>query len=739
MPALPPRIIGPVSVCNSTVIVRGALPDATILIYIGGRDSGEGLYNEEVGSATTTGAEQEVPLHGLLPLPAFPGELLIRARQITAGGEESPDHDDGIEILGQPNPARATGFAPLVFASRLHECGRCLRLDGAYPGAFVDLQDSSGLSLASHQTSRTTVRFHLSRRIITAETLEAHQDACGINALPARSPNTISFLNSTLPSPTINPPLIECGSRVYVSDVFEGASVLLERHFPDGSTVRLGGCFDASTQYFSLPEPLHADEVVMAKQWYPDCEDIESDTTSANVLPIEALTRPRVTAPICEGASRVHVRCLVPDAIITIFLDGAEIGSAVASDTSDVFLVPPLAAGMLEVHQTLCGMDKQSDPVEVTPGGSLERPIIPSQILSCASAIAVEGVHPGAWIRVRQGDALVGESTAGSDTVVVPTVSLEPGRMLFITQTVCGRESAASEVAVIDRFNELSAPEVISVILDTDSIVRVNELRFAGLIVDVFADDVFLGSVVPGRSAGVRTSARPPTPVVRVPIVGSLTTGQQITASVRDCGGESDRSTPVPVIACQGVIRVGIKVLSESLLETLLASGQVTFMENNYRFFGIDVVFNEPEILTDLSDNPRFLRLDDGDREARRMLDSRRDGLAENDIGIYVVEQIMPGITLGFSPADARRSVFVNADNDGFDVDSLAHEIGHALGLLHADEASWPTGNLVGPGLTGSGLGGLANNFTSEEVDIIFSSRFIQPCGTRGIRIGCEP
>jgi len=225
-----------------------------------------------------------------------------------------------------------------------------------------------------------------------------------------------------------------------------------------------------------------------------------------------------------------------------------------------------------------------------------------------------------------------------------------------------------------------------------------------------------------------------------VPLIGRLSEGQDVVARVRNCEGSSAPSDAVPVIACRGVLRIGVKAINETLLQDFNRRGQKAYTRAMFRFFGIDVIYAEDEVLENLSGNPRYLMLDETDEDAIATLEARRNGLVDADIGVYVVEDILSrtAIPSGFVVRGGSPSVFIESELSGLDeFDVLAHEVGHVLGLLHEDDARWPTGNLVGPTIAGtSRIGNTA--LTAEELEIVFASRFIQPCGTRIDLPGCE-
>src|SRR5258708_23253305 len=137
---------------------------------------------------------------------------------------------------------------------------------------------------------------------------------------------------------------------------------------------------------------LHAGEIITAHQDFPLCGPA-SNTIQVTVAPAAPVSAPDIFSPICAGATRVKIKGLRVGAIVHIFVDGIDQGSAEASETAEVFQLPTgLAAGSSgTAAQTVCGnVSHSSDAVLVASApSSVQTPFIPGPVHACAPAVMV--------------------------------------------------------------------------------------------------------------------------------------------------------------------------------------------------------------------------------------------------------------------------------------------------------------------------------------------------------------
>lgn len=655
MPLLPPQVIGPISPCNRAVLSQGQIPGFDIRIFAGDR---------LVAEAPATAVEQVVPLSAAGEFA--PGDL-VRAQQIDpATGETSVDHPDGVEVMITPD-RRALG-AP-AWLGRLHECGRCIMVGGCYPGARVWITDASGSTLAESEVVRTVARFHLNRPVRNAsEILTAHQEACGVSGADAASPTPASFMNETLPPPEVREPLYQCMRRVYVSGVYEGASVLLGRTIG----ADLSGCFDAPELYFGLPpdDDLKEGEAITAQQGYPDCDIQSLPSDPKTVRPAESVPAPRIANPPCAGSDRVVIENLVPDAIVHIEIDGVEVGRAAAAAPTDVFLVPPLvfpASGVatLTASQVLCGFSSpESDGVPIVSDSGGPEALRLGMLYACVTTVQVTGTTPGARIELRSDvRGVLARATATSNVTLLNVPALRPGETIIATQHTCGAESARTMVRVFEWLQPLPRPMIVGPILAGDRIVVVDD-AMQGALIEVWVDDALWQTDVGVRDLDTRRTT--------VTLDRPLEKDAVVRVAQRLCSNESERSSTSVVQGCTGRIRVGLKSLlaedGEDHMPRLVA--QANWARRLFRNRGIDLLVVDRQTL----DLPRFRSFSHRDRDLIRELAGVRDHLGDGDIPCYLV----PDGDSGGAELSGTDAAIIWRDSD---IHTLAHELIHVFGV----------------------------------------------------------
>lgn len=643
MPLLPPSVLAPLSPCSRAVVVRGALPGARVEIFAGSR-----RVAQEVAAAP----EQTFALDAGEELR---GGELVRAVQ-SMGGERSPDHADWVEVMRTLELPRGLR---VVWLSRVHERGRCLALVGLLPGTRVTIRGAGGETLAEGQAVDTTLRLHLSRPVGAGDMLVAVPEACGISGREWPAPLMVSFANATLPPPTVAAPLQECGTRVYVGDAYEGVTVELRRTGPLGER-RLGGCFDHPQLYFGLGEAerLRVGEMVSARQGYPDGGPWSEFSELVRVEPRESLPRPRIVEPLCPGSTRVVVHGLGPGAVVRLRNNGTELGRASAADVTDTFLTPALEPGTITAEQELCGiLSGESDPTVVGPIAALEPPRATAPY-RCGTVVHVGNLRPNARVRIRSQLGTLGEATAASGEALVRVPTLNEGDSLVVSETVCGGREVSTTVYVRPLPPTIPEPGVPRILLSSARSVVVTQV-LPGAIVEVFVNDRLRGTVESG------------TEQVEVPLLAPVAANDMVAARQRICGQESP-SRSVRVRPCRRRVRVGLKCLDPSHVSLLRR--QAAWMRDLYGFHGFAVevvgpveVLDLPELMTVTEDNvPALLR--------------HRNGLGERDIAVYMAQVTLSRRTGGFH-REGDWGVAVSASGEDW---SVAHEVGHALGLPDA-------------------------------------------------------
>ncbi|HYM00534.1 MAG TPA: hypothetical protein VEZ90_16385, partial [Blastocatellia bacterium] len=213
MPLLPPTVIGPISVCNSSVRVRGQNIGATVHLFQSGNPN-------PIGGGVATWSDQPFPLSAGVQLAAGAS---ITATQ-TLNDVTSPASPYPIQI--QAKPATIGG---VVCATHIYECGQALSFIGAVPGAIIEVT-AAGVSRGLKASADGTAKLILSAATKSEDTLVVTQTASGTAgpALPLPQADQLPRTpEGQLPPPSITGPIYECQQAIPISNIVDGATVVL--------------------------------------------------------------------------------------------------------------------------------------------------------------------------------------------------------------------------------------------------------------------------------------------------------------------------------------------------------------------------------------------------------------------------------------------------------------------------------------------------------------------------------
>jgi outer membrane protein assembly factor BamB len=524
MPLLSPRVIAPLSECSSSVRVEGQITGAKVELFMTG-------HAGSIGGGTATWSDQDYPLGAGVTLT--PGHT-VQAQQ-SLGGETSP-LGPGISVQKKPPTIGA-----VAFQSHLYQCGRCVWLVGAVPGAKVDLT-VGGSPRGSTTSADGNARIGLSQQLNLGEMLVAQQTACGMTGPATNGPPpdpVPADPKRSLPPPTLPGPLKQCDPAVLVTDVFEGATVTIHRSA--GPTE--SACFDATGLWFILSKPLMLNETVTAQQDYQRCEVFGKPTAPVKVGDIKPVPPPVVLAPLCASQASVTVSNYKPGALIEIFQNGVSLGRGQAPDQSSFdFPVPPLTGGdVVTATQTLCGIasvDSNGVIVDAAPF-SMPTPQVPGPLFECGSVVRVQNLHIGARVYVFSTllGAEIGDQQAFDTTVDVPVAPLLiKGDQIFAVQIGCGLTSHRSAPPqLVHPEPKLNVPQVVPPLDDCLSAVPVSQV-IPGAFVDVYVNNAWRGTAAAGTTS------------IRVSISGRLHVNDFVTARQRLCGDTSEFGKRIGVL-----------------------------------------------------------------------------------------------------------------------------------------------------------------------------------------------
>lgn len=490
----PPSVIGPVSVCSKSVIVRGQLTGATVLIV----RNGDSLH--PIGKGLASWPYQMFSLTDLPPQGLQQGDNLTAIQQLDGDqSEESPD----IVVVQRFDPA---SLEKVICLSHLYVCGHHLMVGGMAPGARLEV-GQGGLRGAAEAVDGTA-HVAITPPLHAGEQLEMRQVACGQQG-PLRqspTPDPTPNVGNRLPTPSIGPHAYACDRAVYISQVVPGADVTLYR--TTTTPVTAGYDVDASWFAFGSP-PLQEGEQLTANQSMPGCEAKESEhSQSVSVEPAQPVSAPHVARPLCAGSRTVVVSGLTPGRQVRILQNGSEVAVGEAYEMSCAINVPPLEPGSsITAQQERCGLwSPESDPptpVETVPAHIAPPAIAVARLYECSVVVPIKDAYVGSWVtvfsdRLGQISATTYASTAEMSIPVQP--ALQPGDTIYAEQTACGRvRERSATVAVEPVPDELGYPEIVKPVVAEQSSITVRNV-IPGAIVEIYRNGAFLAGVNVGKA-----------------------------------------------------------------------------------------------------------------------------------------------------------------------------------------------------------------------------------------------
>jgi len=528
MSLLPPVVVGPLSVCSSSVRVQGQLIGATVDLFQDGAN---------VGGGAATWPDQVFNLKSGVTLKAGAAHPVTATQ--TLGSMTSP-----------PSPApvivqtKAAIILPVSCETHIYECGQCLSFNGMVPGATVQVT-VGGVVRGTGTAADGSAQIGLSPQTSLGETLVAQQTACGTpgpktNLAP---PDPLPGGKRQLPPPTVNGPLQACMVAVNIGNVTDGAQVVMTETPAPGFTEQ--ACFSFPGAWFQCP-PLTQGSSVSASQSMPKCQVKSASSPSVPVGPPTPVPPPTVVPPLCAGTTTVRLTGLLPGSPVEIFQDATSLGTGSAPASTFDFGVPPLAGNSeITATQELCGnVSLHSNQVKVDPAPrTLPTPVVAGPLFQCGAAVHVSNLHPGATVYVWSTllGAPIGSRAVYStqaDVLVAPV--LLAGDDIFATQNGCGHVSSNSAPVVVAPLTQPAPPIVLPAVEACMRSVTVGGAVIPGAHVDVYVNNVW-------RGTAIATAA-----VVEVPLPGSLKVGDQVKARQSICGIITGFGPPVVVISSAG-------------------------------------------------------------------------------------------------------------------------------------------------------------------------------------------
>lgn len=447
-PVGPVSFVTPLMECARCLWLEGLVPGATVEVRDGGAVIGTGQSYDGVAR-----------VHLSQPIRAA---STIEGQQTACGVPGVVTHPPG--PLPPAVSKQQRTLAPPTVEDPLVECSQRVTVGSVFPGATVELSRSGGPSLSAC-FDLPSLFFGLSLHLTVGETVAARQRYLECEQVsPWSTPPVVVDPLSSVPIPTVRGPLCKGGTNVTVCGLKAGVRVRITvapatHHggFPIGGAVYEAfapedGCFDFAFAAPGLP----GDSVVYATQ-----ELCGRQSDPSNVVPVDpapaSLPTPKVTEPLFECATVVHVENLHPGSRVYVVSDFVgEIGQKQVFNTEeDVTVAPLLTAGPppdnIHAYAIGCGMPSpDSAKVTVQRLERLRPPKVAEPLYSCQTHVKVTGVVPGAWVDIYVNGQWRGRAKAGKTEVDVPVQvgKLEVDDEVTARQSLCERMSDPSEPPV---------------------------------------------------------------------------------------------------------------------------------------------------------------------------------------------------------------------------------------------------------------------------------------------------
>jgi hypothetical protein len=447
-PVGPVSFVTPLMECARCLYLEGLLPGATMEVRDGGAVIGSGQSHDGVARVHLSNA-----IHA---------GSNIEGQQTACGAPGVVTHPPG-PLPPAVSKQQHTLPAPTV-EDPLVECSQRVTVGSVLPGATVELSRSGGPSLSTC-FDLPSLFFGVSPHLTVGETVTARQYYRDCEQVsPWSTPSVVVDPLDPVPIPSTKEPLCKDGTNVTVCGLKAGARVRITvapvpHHggFPVGGTVYEAfapedGCFDFPFAAPGLP----GDSVVYATQ-----ELCGRQSDPSNVVPVDpapdSLPTPKVTEPLFECATVVHVENLHPGSRVYVVSDFVgEIGQKQVFNTEeDVTVAPLLTAGPppdnIYAYAIGCGLNS-SDSAKVTVQrlDQLRPPKVAEPLYSCQTHVKVTDVVPGAWVDIYVNGQWRGRAKAGKTEVDVPVQvgKLEVDDGVTARQSLCEQISNLSEPSV---------------------------------------------------------------------------------------------------------------------------------------------------------------------------------------------------------------------------------------------------------------------------------------------------
>jgi hypothetical protein len=358
--------------------------------------------------------------------------------------------------------------------------------------------------------------------------------------------------------PIIKTPLIECQTAIPLSNILDGATVILYRNGSQTATQ----IFDRSSlTWIGIAPLLEGETIEIAQAVF--CREGGtrptgiSEKARAIVQSTDALPAPHIlNNPLCPQSPFISLTNLVPGARLLLFEDGQPLGMTDVPATVFDFYVPSLVAGSsITARLQLCGKDGPLSDAVLVEGETVIAELEPSTLYACSSYIYASFSNTSSQSSVAIVYAQNGEGWMISDYhhvysglenynhVLLPvSPALIQDDKITLVVIGCNGEQRSFGPFVVQPFPGLEPPQIGSPIEEGRTWVSVVS-PIAGAMLRVYVDGVFAGQAI---SYGDKFIDAPGTRIVY--LNHPLLLGQVVTATQTFCNETSSPSTPQIVV-----------------------------------------------------------------------------------------------------------------------------------------------------------------------------------------------
>jgi Domain of unknown function (DUF4185) len=299
-----------------------------------------------------------------------------------------------------------------------------------------------------------------------------------------------------LSPPEVVVPITACTDTVRLRGQFTGSTVMIAAGPPLQERVVFTGIAQGPDDEFVLPRRLNAGESVRASQSFQG-EDSSTIYRAWNVEPEPDASELNPLSP--DAHFHACGRCVAigggyPGAIVTLesnangLLGSRTVG---ANGAARMSLSQPLVNGdLLLTQQSVCGID---GPRRAVPDPDLPRardwtlspPKAPGPLVECDRAILIDGIYPGATVRIYRGGAEYASACCDYARIWFRLADgLRAGEQVEIDQQFPGCEYLSPRVPApsIAPLAELPTPRIVGPICKGMTSIRVTGLRFGARV-----------------------------------------------------------------------------------------------------------------------------------------------------------------------------------------------------------------------------------------------------------------